>query len=410
MKQQGVFLQALASDATEAVIDVVGVIGWDIAYEGMRAMLKSIPDTVGTVYFDIYSPGGDVWAGNGIVQDIGSMNQRTVARVQVAASMATMIAAACKERVIAANGRWLIHNPWTIEQGDAAAMEKRAIELRACEQEAAQFYASRTGGKPEDMLKLMAEERWLMSEEAKALGFVQAINNPFDVAAFAAVRDEIKAAGKWPMALAEIPEDKPNDAYTAGAESNEGAPSGEAGQPADGTPKAAQTTLKACAATECGSNANGMCSLLSVTMDSEGDCMMCDMADKMSASFKAGIEAGKLSTSSSFSEQVAGLKTRTEASEAEARKFQGQFDKAIADAAKAEKLRAQAMAVLTEQLKAATERCEKFLSGSLSFSAEPASWQEALQMYGGNTETAYLEAAKRFPHLKDKFNRENRRK
>jgi hypothetical protein len=32
MKTQGVFMQALATDATEAQIDIVGVIGWEVAF------------------------------------------------------------------------------------------------------------------------------------------------------------------------------------------------------------------------------------------------------------------------------------------------------------------------------------------------------------------------------------------
>jgi enoyl-CoA hydratase/carnithine racemase len=38
------------------------------------------------------------------------------------------------------------------------------------------------------MLALMAEERWLTPAEAKALGFVQEIDDPFDAAEVAAVR------------------------------------------------------------------------------------------------------------------------------------------------------------------------------------------------------------------------------
>src|SRR3990167_2573762 len=183
--KQGIFLHAPSAESTDAIIDIVGVIGWEVGYQQLREILKAIPDTVGRVIFDIYSPGGDVWEGNGIIQDIGKMKQDTVARVQVAASMATLIAMACKTREIAANGRWLIHNPWTQVQGDAEAMEKRAKELRACEQEAAAFYADRCDPKkkPDEMLALMAEERWLTPDECKEFGFISKINDPFSAEA-----------------------------------------------------------------------------------------------------------------------------------------------------------------------------------------------------------------------------------
>ena len=56
------------------------------------------------------------------------------------------------------------------------------------------------------MVALMAEERWLMPDEAKALGFVQEVCDPFEPEEYAAVRKEIEAAGRWPKALVEIPE------------------------------------------------------------------------------------------------------------------------------------------------------------------------------------------------------------
>ncbi len=137
--KQGVFLRAMASDATEAVIDVIGVIGWELSYPAMREMLRAIPESIKRVVFDIYSPGGDVWEGNGIIQEIGELGKRceTVARVQMAASMATLIAVACNKRSIAANGRFLIHNAWTQTVGDATAHEKAAQTLRDAEAEAA---------------------------------------------------------------------------------------------------------------------------------------------------------------------------------------------------------------------------------------------------------------------------------
>jgi ATP-dependent protease ClpP protease subunit len=88
MKKQGVFLQAMAADATEAQIDIVGVIGWEVAFTELRRMFGTLAETVKRVVFNIYSPGGDVWDGNGIVQAVGELGKtrETVARVQVAAS------------------------------------------------------------------------------------------------------------------------------------------------------------------------------------------------------------------------------------------------------------------------------------------------------------------------------------
>jgi len=210
MTKQGVFLRAMASDATEVIVEITGVIGWQVEFQNIKAMLRGIPESIKRVVFEIYSPGGDVWEGNGIIQEIGELGKRceTVARVQVAASMATLICVACQKRYMAANGRFLIHNAWSIAQGDAAEMEKMAQTLRDCETEASKFYAERTGGTQEAMLALMQEERWLMPDETKSLGFVQEISDPFKTEDYEAVKQEIVAAGKWPKALVELPVEK----------------------------------------------------------------------------------------------------------------------------------------------------------------------------------------------------------
>ncbi len=370
--KQGIFMRAMAADSKEIVIDVIGVIGWEIWYPAMRDMLRAIPAACERVCFDIFSPGGDVWEGNAIIQEIGKLKQETVARVQVAASMATLIAVACKTREIAANGRWLIHNPWAALMGDAAAMEKRAKELRDCETEAAAFYALRTGQSVEKMTALMAEERWLMPAETKELGFVQTINDPFDAAAYADVKAEIVAAGKWPQALAEMPdvetepiksEEKPNADVTATGTASEGAPAVvPPDQPADDAIKAAD-----------------------------------------SAGYGRGFAEGETSAKAQYASQlgaigaqVGELKIKHDTLEILQRKTQGERDSARAQGEK-----------LNAALKDATAHLERLLSGGMSFAPSVEGWADALKACGGD----YERARKQFPDLyrasrdQDKSNR-----
>ena len=88
MKKQGVFMAEMDAGSTAVTIDIVGVIGWEVAFTELRQMFGALPDAVKRVTFNIYSPGGDVWDGNGIVQAIGDLGKtrETVARVQVAAT------------------------------------------------------------------------------------------------------------------------------------------------------------------------------------------------------------------------------------------------------------------------------------------------------------------------------------
>ncbi len=351
-KTQGVFLQAIESDATEAVIDVIGVIGWEVEYENLKGIIRSMPDTIERVVFDIYSPGGDVWEGNGIIQEIGGMKQHTVARIQLAASMATLLAEACDERGIAANGRFLIHNAWTSATGDASVLETRAKELRDCEDEAVAFYALRTGKEPDAIRELMNKETWLTPKEAVEWGFVTEINDPFRPDDYKAVRDEIRAAGKWPVALAEIPETEEeadhDDGDTEGAEGDEGGDTGGGD----------------------GSN---------VQEASIEEARLAGFADgqkKVNAIFVARAEAAECLLLKLKADAVE-LSGKLDASVAEARKFQGERDQARATVEK--------NAVAIDEL---TEKITRLLSGGLTFSPSVETWAQAMAACDGNYEKA----------------------
>lgn len=363
--KQGISLRAMAADATEAVIDVVGVIGWEVEYENLRATIAAIPETVNRVVFDIYSPGGDVWAGNGIVHEIGKMKQVTVARVQVAASMATLIAVACDERSIARNGRFLIHNAWTITQGDAASHEKRAKELRDCENEAVAFYAERSGKKSADEIRaLMEEERWLTPSEALEYGFIDAIDDPFKPADFADVRAAIVAAGKWPVALAEIPEDegeKHDDAGTDGAKGDGG---DSAKPPADDdSGKDGGITTEAVEAAKLQAFEEGKAQGLA------------DLTAQVSKTATVVAE---------WAEKNKAITAKLEASVAEARKLQGERDQARA-----------ALEKRTAEVADMTVKLSRLLAGGLTFTPAIESWADALKASGGD----YEKARKNFPDV-----------
>ena len=362
--KQGIFMREIKAESKEAVFDVIGVIGWDVWYPEMRDMLKAIPETIEDVVFEIYSPGGDVWDGNAIIQAIGALKQKTTAHIQLAASMATLIAVACDEREMAKNGRFLIHNPWAGLEGDASAMEKRAKELRDCEKEAVEFYAKRTGQKEKDIKDLMNEERWLTADESKEMGFIQTINDPFDKAAFDSVRSEIQASGKWPVALINKEENK-NDADTAGSKGEKNGKSDISDKPAGETE-----------------------------------------TPEHSADYKAGIADGDARTAARVAgeskEQIDKLdkaltmaKADIEKRDTLITKKQSEFDQAQGR-----------IKTLQKSLDVAAEKTSKLLAGGMTFQPEVKTWEEAVITCNGN----YVEAAKRFPELKKEYNANHKQK
>lgn len=362
--KQGIFLRHVAAESDEVVIDVVGVIGWEVWYTQMREMLRGIPESKKKVTFDIYSPGGDVWEGNGIVQEIGELRKRckTVARVQMAASMATLIAVACDEREIARNGRFLVHNPWSATVGDADEMEKMAQTLRDCENEAVAFYAERTGQKPDAVRALMGEERWLMPEEAASLGFVQKISDPFKQEDYEAVKQEIVAAGKWPKALIEMPAEPPKQ------EEKKDEPHTDAG--AATVPPVEQAAVPEAKHEE-----------------PESEDIRRGRADGEASGFAKGLAA--------LDEEVGELKRRLDAAEKLASRLQSERDKLAAQLASANKTADERAANLREEITALTARLQKHLSGALTFQPAVESWEEALRACKGD----YAEAAKKYPDL-----------
>lgn len=369
--KQGIFMREIKAESKDAVIDIIGVIGWEIWYPAFRDMLKAIPDTIERVIFEIYSPGGDVWEGNAIIQLIGAMKQETIARVQMAASMATLIAVACKTREIAANGRWLIHNPWAVLMGDAASFEKRAKELRDCEAEFALFYANRTGQTVEKMIGLMAEERWLTPVEAKELGFVNSINDSFNAAEYAAVKAEIVAAGKWPKALAEMPfvEIKPpvsaQGATPGKMEENKNANAAAPGGPGAGDVPPALPARPADGA----ASATIPVAVSAITPDYE----------RGHAEGKIAGEADHVAKLGAIAVNLTDLKTRHDALDVLQRKMQGERDSARAQVEK-----------LTATCKEATAKLERLLGGGMRFTPAIDTFEDAVKVCGGNATEARI--------------------
>ncbi len=421
---QGVSLRCMSADGSEAIIDVVGVIGWQVEYQRLRDLIRAIPEPCRKVTFDIYSPGGDVWEGNGIVQEIGELGKRceTVARVQIAASMATLIAVACGSRSIAANGRFLIHNAWSAVTGDASEMEKMAKTLRDCEEEAARFYAARTGQSCEAIRALMGEERWMMPEEAQQLGFVQTISDPFKIEEYAAVREAIVAAGKWPKALADI-----TIAPVVPAEVAKEAKQNE--HPADAGAANTTATATMCPAAAADATAYKKTEAAQASAAAEAVVMAAEYAeairkrdalvramqgdkDKALAALAAEQKRREAAEVKAADELIALRSALAVEQEKLLAALKGEHAKAVADAqAAADKMRQaneQTIKDLTVKLADMTERHRKMLAGGLTFDPAPivSTWPEAMRACNG----VYEEAARRYPELKKQYQEQHRRK
>lgn len=181
-------------DATQ--IDLYDEIGfWGVNAKDFKSRLTG----VGDVTLRINSPGGDVFEGLTIFNDL--VEHKGKVRVEVvgmAASIASVIAMAGDEIAIADNAFFMIHNAWTLGVGNRHDFNDLSGVLAKIDDALARTYASRTGTGIRSIKKMMDDETWLTAKEAKDLGFATTgLGNSdakakFDVSVFGEIPDSLK--------------------------------------------------------------------------------------------------------------------------------------------------------------------------------------------------------------------------
>ncbi|RWX28948.1 Clp protease ClpP [Rhizobium leguminosarum] len=179
------------------VIDLYDEIGyWGTDARGFRARLK---DATGDITLRINSPGGDVFDGIAIYNDLLAYDGKVkVEVVGLAASIASIIAMAGDEITIADNAMFMIHNAWTIGVGNRHDMADVAAVLTKIDDALARTYAARTTTGIRSIKQMMDDETWLSAKEAKEAGFATSVGSAaeakarFDLSVFSAVPDSLK--------------------------------------------------------------------------------------------------------------------------------------------------------------------------------------------------------------------------
>lgn len=119
----------------------------------------------------INSPGGNVFDGAAIYNALKRHPAKVTTYVDgVAASIASVIALAGDDVVIASNAMFMIHNPWTWLAGDAKELRKQADILDQVGETLINTYADRTKKDRDYIRKAMDEETWFTADEAVAWG------------------------------------------------------------------------------------------------------------------------------------------------------------------------------------------------------------------------------------------------
>jgi len=177
----------------KATINLIGNVGSspfdDISLRSVMLQIENVKDA-DEILININSPGGEVTEGFAIYNYLTGLPYNITTRgVGLVASIATVVFLAGKKRELYDNTQFLIHNPWTYGEGDAATLEKKAEELRSIENQLIDFYASHTGVEKTTLQELMNEDKMIGSDMAKDLNFATDILSP--VKAFATVKNKI---------------------------------------------------------------------------------------------------------------------------------------------------------------------------------------------------------------------------
>ena len=150
--------------------------GWDehsITHKGVVDALRSFKSNPVTIY--INSPGGAADEGIGIYNALRSHGgEITTINVSLAASAASVIFLAGKNRFMADGSRVMIHRAMGAPFGNADEIRKGLAALESYDQSLVEIYGKFLGKTPEETLDLMKAETWYNVDEAIASGLATA--------------------------------------------------------------------------------------------------------------------------------------------------------------------------------------------------------------------------------------------
>ena len=157
-------------------IKLYGAIGYPGITSATFKSLLADCDPSQELIIRIDSEGGSVFDGLGIHDAITAWPGPVRAIVESSAfSIASFIAMAAGKVEITENGYLMLHNPYTVTEGDSEELQKQADLLGKLSDSMVTAYATKTGKSREEVEAAMRAETWLDAREAQASGYVDSI-------------------------------------------------------------------------------------------------------------------------------------------------------------------------------------------------------------------------------------------
>jgi ATP-dependent protease ClpP protease subunit len=159
----------------------------NIGFDGITA--KNVADELsklngGALNVHINSGGGSVSQGIAIYNQLKAYAGKVTVYVDgLAASIASVIAMAGDEIIMAEGSLLMIHSAWTMIAGNAVDLRKEAEVLDVHDKTIRDIYKSRSGMSNDFILDMMVSETWMDGQEAVLFRFADAIGGTLRAAA-----------------------------------------------------------------------------------------------------------------------------------------------------------------------------------------------------------------------------------
>ena len=163
----------VSSSGSELVLEgVVASESWYGDEVTPKAFREELAERKGDLTVTINSPGGDVYSGIYIYNELKNHEGNVTVRINgLAASIASVIAMAGDEVIMEQGSLMMIHQPHVMSAGNADEMRETAEYLDKVGDSLIDIYVSKTGLDRERIVAMMKAETWLDGTEAVELGF-----------------------------------------------------------------------------------------------------------------------------------------------------------------------------------------------------------------------------------------------
>lgn len=145
----------------------ISLIGPVCEQDQTNAIVIGIQDATEDYSLDINSPGGDVFAGLAIVNAIQNSGHKATANVHVmAASIAAIIALACDEVVVDENSVVMLHNCWTVADGNKEELQNAVEAMKRVDAIQRNILAAHCRDIDKVSAAMDAGDFWMTADEA----------------------------------------------------------------------------------------------------------------------------------------------------------------------------------------------------------------------------------------------------